>query len=79
MLILSLQTASLPFKNDGFIMEILTFLKNQSFVFEDWFGSFLESFLMRFMTVLMTILMTILILLLLLLYSSSLELIGGFF
>ena len=43
--ILSLQTASPNLKNDGFTMEILTFLKNQGFVLEDWFGSFLALFL----------------------------------
>ena len=43
--ILSLQTASPIFKNDGFTMEILTFLKNHSFVLEDRFGSFLALFL----------------------------------
>ena len=45
MSILSLQTASPNLKNDCFIVEILTFLKNQGFVLEDWFGSFLELFL----------------------------------
>ena len=44
MTILSLQTASLISKNDGFTMEILTFLKNHSFVVEDRFGSFLDFF-----------------------------------
>ena len=48
MSILSLQTASPTFKNDGFTMEILTFLKNQSFVLEDWFGCFLALFLAHF-------------------------------
>ena len=46
--ILSLQTAFLTFKNDGFTMEILTFLKNQSFVLENWFGCFLALFLAHF-------------------------------
>ena len=46
--ILSLQTASPNFKNNGFIKEILTFLKNHSFVLEDWFGSFLGLFLAHF-------------------------------
>ena len=44
MSILSLQTASPNLKNDGFTMEILTFLKNHSFVVDDWFGSFLALF-----------------------------------
>ena len=48
MLILNLQTASPTFKNDGFTMEILTFLKNQSFVLENWFGCFLALFLADF-------------------------------
>ena len=48
MSILSLQTAFPTFKNDGFTMEILTFLKNQSFVLEDWFGCFLALFLAHF-------------------------------
>ena len=48
MSILSLQTASPTFKNDGFTMEILTFLKNQSFVLENWFGYFLALFLADF-------------------------------
>ena len=48
MSILSLQTASPNLKNDGFTMEILTFLKNQGFVLEDWFGSFLALFLAHF-------------------------------
>ena len=43
--ILSLQTASPNLKNDGFSMEILTFLKNHNFVVEDWSGSFLALFL----------------------------------
>ena len=43
--ILSLQTASPNLKNSCFPMEILTFLKNHSFVLEDWFGSFLALFL----------------------------------
>ena len=45
MSILSLQTASPSFKNNGFTIELLTFLKNHSFVLEDWFGSFLGLFL----------------------------------
>ena len=45
--ILSLQTASPIFTNDGFIMEILTFLENQSFVLADRFGSFLVPFLIH--------------------------------
>ena len=48
MSILSLQTASPNLKNDGFTMEILTFLKNQSFVLENWFGCFLALFLADF-------------------------------
>ena len=44
MSILSLQTAFPTFKNDGFIMEILTFLKHPSFVLEDRFGSVLALF-----------------------------------
>ena len=48
MSILSLQTASPTFKNDGFTMEILTCLKNQSFVLENWFGCFLALFLVNF-------------------------------
>ena len=48
MSILSLQTASPNLKNDGFTMEILTFLKNQSFVLENWFGYFLALFLADF-------------------------------
>ena len=40
MSILRLQTASPNLKNDGFPKEILTFLKNQVFVLEDWFGMF---------------------------------------
>ena len=44
MSILRLQTASPNLKNDGFPKEILTFLKNQVFVLEDWFGSFLTLF-----------------------------------
>ena len=44
MSILSLQTAFSTFKNDGFTIEILTFLKNQSFVLEDRFGSVLALF-----------------------------------
>ena len=44
MSILYLQTAFPTFTNDGFIMEILTFLKNQSFVLEDRFGSVLALF-----------------------------------
>ena len=42
MSILSLQTASPDLKNNGFIMEILTFLKNRGFVLEDWFGKMLS-------------------------------------
>ena len=41
MSILSLQTASPTFKNDGFTMEILTFLKNQRFRPKDGFESVL--------------------------------------
>ena len=48
MSILSLQTASPTFKNNGFTMEILTFLKNQGFVLENWFGCFLALFLAHF-------------------------------
>ena len=48
MSILSLQTASPSFKNNGFTIEILTFLKNHSFVLEDWFGSLLGLFLAHF-------------------------------
>ena len=48
MSILRLQTASPNLKNNGFSMEILTFLKNQGFVLEDWFGSFLALFLAHF-------------------------------
>ena len=48
MTILSLQTASPNLKNNGFSQEILTFLKNQGFVLEDWFGSFLALFLAHF-------------------------------
>ena len=44
MSMLSLQTAFPTFKNDGFMMEILTFLKNPSFVLEDRFGSVLALF-----------------------------------
>ena len=44
MSILSLQTAFPTFKNDGFILEILTFVKNPSFVLEDRFGSVLALF-----------------------------------
>ena len=44
MSILSLQTAFPTFKNDGFIMEILTFLKHPSFDLEDRFGSVLALF-----------------------------------
>ena len=44
-MILSLQTGSPNLKNDGFTMEILTFLKNHSFVVKDWSGSFLALFL----------------------------------
>ena len=44
MSILRLQTASPNLRNDGFSEEILTFLKNQVFVLEDWFGSFLALF-----------------------------------
>ena len=43
--ILRLQTASPNLKNNCFSKEILTFLKNQGFVLEDWFGSFLALFL----------------------------------
>ena len=48
MSILSLQTASPSFKNNGFTIEILTFLKNHSFLLEDWFGSLLGLFLAHF-------------------------------
>ena len=44
MSILSLQTAFPTFKNDGFILEILTFLKHPSFDLEDRFGSVLALF-----------------------------------
>ena len=44
MSILRLQTASPNLKNDGFPKEILTLVKNQVFVLEDWFGSFLTLF-----------------------------------
>ena len=44
MSILSLQTAFPTFKNNSFIIEILSFLKNQSFVLEDRFGSVLALF-----------------------------------
>ena len=43
--ILRLQTASPNLKNDGFTIEILTFLKKQSFVLGNWFGCFLALFL----------------------------------
>ena len=46
--ILRLQAASPNLKNDGFPKEILTFLKNQVFVLEDWFGSFLTLFWAHF-------------------------------
>ena len=46
--ILRLQTASPNLKNDGFSKEILTFLKNQGFVLENWFGCFLALFWARF-------------------------------
>ena len=48
MSILSLQTASPNLKNDGFTSEFLTFLKNQGFVLENWFGCFLAIFLAHF-------------------------------
>ena len=48
MSILRLQTASPNLKNDGFSKEILTFLKNQGFVLEDWFGRFLGQLLAHF-------------------------------
>ena len=48
MSILSLQTVSRKLKNKGFPKEILIFLKNQGFVLEDWFGSFLAFFLAHF-------------------------------
>ena len=49
MSILRLQTASLNMKNDGFPMENLTFLRNQVFVYEDWFGRFWGQFLVYFL------------------------------
>ena len=39
--ILSLQTASPTFTNDGFTLEILTFLKKSRFIFKDGFESVL--------------------------------------
>ena len=48
MLILSSKTAAPNVKINGFTMEILTFVKNRSFVLEDGFGCFLALFLAHF-------------------------------